>query len=58
MHIKDKVKVGTREFPVNVTQFETIEQATKSLGETKVLEYINYAQRLHDRNEVRRKYTK
>ena len=52
--ITNNHEVHTTDIPVS--EYTSIADATKHLGEEKVLEYINYAQQLHDRNRERRKF--
>jgi len=43
---------------VDITEFDTVEEALKTLGEVKMLDYINYAHRLNQLRIERAKYTK
>jgi len=59
---KVTIKIGTiygkpvLQTEAHVTVFEHLGEAVEQLGEEKMLEYVNYAQRLHDLNNARRKF--
>ena len=56
------IKIGViadkpvQETNVEVTVFETVYEAEEALGTEKMLQYINYAQRLNELREARSKF--
>ena len=58
--VKVKIMIGTfasgkREFTVPVREYTSVNDACENLSEDQLLKFINYAQRLNDLSEARRR---